>query len=298
MFSTLREVVRRAYREFIPFLYARTNYKLFLQRTFESLDHRVAATMSATNALSGFVRPVPIRAPFGHRMLVVAPHQDDEIIGCGGAMLLQRAAGREVHVVFTQDGGDEHAADGRTREEQIRVREDEARAVASAMRIPVPRFLRHESLVDDDLRKLAEDLRAECERLRPDAVFTPFLLDYNRHHQLTNFALAEALAASKTSARVFGYEVWGLAVPNVIVCIDDVHAEKQRLLRLYASQLSGKDYAHGIAGLNMFHSLHFGAGECRFAERFFEMPADEFVRVVRHIRERITKAGSETPPGY
>jgi hypothetical protein len=48
----------------------------------------------------------------------------------------------------------------------------------------------------------------------------------------------------------------------------------------------------------MFHSMHFGAGECRFAERFFEMPASDFVRVVNEIRARVTPAGHSSPGAF
>ncbi|MEX1258877.1 MAG: PIG-L deacetylase family protein [Gemmatimonadota bacterium] len=294
----IRNTLRRLYREFVPLLYGRTNYKLFLQRSLESLDARVAAILCATNVLPAVIRPVPIRAPFGRSMLVVAPHQDDEMIGCGGAMILQRRAGSALAVVFTQDGGDEHAEDGRTRAEQVALREGEATAVARELGIAPPRFLRYLHLSGEEERAAAADLREEIERTRADVVFVPFFLDYNLHHQRTNFALAEALAETTLRPRVMGYEVWGLTVPNVIVNIDETQEEKRRLLGLHASQMSGKDYVHGITGLNMFHSLHFGAGECRFAERFFEIPAEDYVRVVRAVREKVTVAGSQIPEAF
>ena len=290
----MRNALRRLYRELMPLLYGRANFKLFLQRSLDTLDTRTAAILCSTNVLPGMIRPVAIRAPFGESMLVVAPHQDDEIVGCGGAMVLQRQAGKKLHVVFTQDGGDEHAADGRSREAQVALREAEARKVAEGLEIPVPQFLGYRTLVGDERDALAADLSREIERVRADVVFTPFFLDYNYQHQQTNFALAEALDAVSRPVRVMGYEVWGLTVPNVVVNIDAVQEEKQRLLCLYESQLSGKDYAHGIKGLNMFHSLHFGAGECRYAERFFDCPREDFVRTVRSISRRVDRA--DGPP--
>jgi N-acetylglucosamine malate deacetylase 1 len=296
--QVVRNAVRRLYRELMPLLYGKSNYKLFLQRSFLSLDRRTAAILCSSNVLPGMIRPVPISAPFGKSMLVVAPHQDDELIGCGGAMILQRRAGRGVHVVFTQDGGDEHIADGRTRDEQIAIREAEARAVAQAMGIPEPRFLRSAILTGSDADRVVDELRAEIDRLRVDAVFVPFFLDYNYHHQLTNYILAEALSAASSKPQVFGYEVWGLTVPNVVLNIDEAMEEKRRLLALYPSQMSGKDYIHGVTGLNMFHSLHFGAGDCRYAERFFEMPAAEYIETVRAIRKRMGADGARPPGEY
>jgi hypothetical protein len=133
--------------------------------------------------------------------------------------------------------------------------------------------------------RLSNDLRVEIKRVAADVIFTPFILDHNIHHRLTNFALADALNGHTLRPKIIGYEVWALTIPNIILNIDSVMGEKRRLLGLYKSQLSGKDYLHGITGLNMYHSMNFGAGECRFAERFFEMPAVEFGRLMRRIRK-------------
>ncbi len=38
--------------------------------------------------------------PTGRRVLVLAPHPDDETIGCGGSLVLHAAAGDPVRVIF------------------------------------------------------------------------------------------------------------------------------------------------------------------------------------------------------
>src|ERR1700692_3798716 len=105
---TIRDYVRHAYRTALPFLYARTNFKLFLKTSLADFDWRVQQLASMTDYFSSFVRPIPIRAPFGKSMLVVAPHQDDETIGCGGALALQVRAGKPAFIVILQDGADGH----------------------------------------------------------------------------------------------------------------------------------------------------------------------------------------------
>src|SRR5690349_12478109 len=41
----------------------------------------------------------------GERLLVLAPHPDDEVIGCGGLVALHLREGRAVRVVVATDGG-------------------------------------------------------------------------------------------------------------------------------------------------------------------------------------------------
>ena len=104
----IREYLRRAYRTALPLLYARSQFKLFVTTSFAGLDLRRQQLVSLTDCFSNSVRPIPIRAPFGKSMLVVAPHQDDETIGCGGVLALQARSGKPAAIVIVQDGADGH----------------------------------------------------------------------------------------------------------------------------------------------------------------------------------------------
>ena len=61
----IRNYIRHGYRAMLPILYARTNFKLFLRTSLTDYDRRVHQLASMTDYFSSFVRPVPIRAPFG-----------------------------------------------------------------------------------------------------------------------------------------------------------------------------------------------------------------------------------------
>ena len=70
---------------------------------------------------------VPMRTTdlTGNVVLALAPHPDDESLGCGGALALHRAAGDPVKVVFVTDGarGDERGEDPRDAYVALRRRE-------------------------------------------------------------------------------------------------------------------------------------------------------------------------------
>jgi len=264
-------------------IYRRTNYKLFLKRNLVDLDEHIRRLALATDIFPAVLQPVLLKPPLGNSMLVVAPHQDDEIIGCGGAMLLQKITGKEVHVVFVQDGGSQHAKRGMTRHEMIRVREDEAKHVSKIMKIEEPRFLGYAILDKGSVKGIASALRKEISRVHADIVFVPFFLDYNQDHQMTNVALAEALTGFDWDLRIYCYEVWGLCVPNAALIIDSVMEEKQDLLYWYKSQTSEADYINWVTGLNMYRSGLFPAGTCKYVECFFEMPSCEYSDVVKKI---------------
>jgi LmbE family N-acetylglucosaminyl deacetylase len=255
------------------------------------IDLRMLALASETDYFSNFVRAVPIRAPFGKSMVVVAPHQDDEAIGCGGALALQVRSGQAASIVILQDGADGCEELGYTRQAMMEMRNEESRRAAAAIGAPPPTFLNHPVLASGDAQ-IAELAQILIER-KADAVFIPFPLDGNPDHRTANYILAGALEKLSWNVRVFGYEVWGLAIPNVIVIIDDVAEAKAAMLGCFTFANSALDYVNSTMGLNMFHSRMLGAGECRYAERFFEVPRAEYIELVGRIRAAESRAAAK-----
>jgi len=49
-------------------------------------------------------QPEPIEAFDEARVLVIAPHSDDEVIGCGGVIARHVRSGSTVHIVYMTDG--------------------------------------------------------------------------------------------------------------------------------------------------------------------------------------------------
>ena len=95
--------------------------------------------------------PPPLDRPPGSRILVLAPHMDDEALGCGGSLHRHVLAGESVTVAYLTDGrkGDpklnalDLPADERERREErlAAVRCDEARRSAAVLGVRDLRFL-------------------------------------------------------------------------------------------------------------------------------------------------------------
>jgi N-acetylglucosamine malate deacetylase 1 len=279
----IRSHLRRAYRIVLPLLFARRQYKLLLRATIQDIGRRQAAIASVIDAYSSYVQPIPIRAPFGASALVVAPHQDDEVIGCGGAVALQVKAGRPVHVVVLQDGADEYEAEGLTREALAAKRNAESGRAAAIIGLGEPEFFGYPCL-SDAAGEATERLRHIIRARHVDAVFVPFVLDSHPDHRAAAYIVADALETIPWIVRVFGYEVWGCCVPNVLVVIDEVMGDKLQMLECFVLANQSIDYVHATEGLNMSHSRMLGAGEARYVERFCETPRAEYIELVKRIR--------------
>lgn len=171
---SLRDYARTAYRTAVNVALARSRHRFFMRTSFTHLDARIRQLALATDALSGIVRPVLVEPPFGRSMLVIAPHQDDELVGCGGSLLRQVGAGAAARVVVVEDGGSEYAEDGfPTRHDLVAIREAEAIRVAAGAGIPTPRFLAFPGLNWESVPAVAQALRAEIDASRTDALFVP-----------------------------------------------------------------------------------------------------------------------------
>jgi N-acetylglucosamine malate deacetylase 1 len=187
-----------------------------------------------------------------------------------------------------QDGADEHADLGMERRKLTALRNEESRRAAAIIGMEAPRFLNHANLAADT-RQAVEELRNILTERQVDAVFVPFFLDGHPDHRTANYILAEALRGIDWDVRVFNYEVWGLCFPNVIVVIDDVMDQKLKMLSCFEFANRAVDYLHSTKGLNMYHSRMLGAGQCRYAERFLEIPKREYIELVEQARSATSK---------
>lgn len=226
----------------------------------------VALALGARAVDGPAVLPGPPPGP----VLVIAPHPDDESIGCGGAIARHVDRGDAVVVLVATSG---EATGGGTQVGGGAVgaaREAECRAACEALGAGEPVFAR---LPDgalagrvDTLAGLIREHGRGCA-----AVYVPAVLDPHRDHRAAN----AALAAAGLDAEVYGYEVWSPAPVDVLLDVTGVYARKEAALRCYAVALDSVDYVRSAAGLAAYRSAAGGLGGRGFAEGFVRLGAAE-----------------------
>ena len=84
--------------------------------------------------------PERVEAPPGSRIVVLAPHPDDDVLGCGGTLAKQVVTGASVSVVYLTDGrkGDPTFA---SEDDLVKERQREAVAAAAVLGIEDVAFL-------------------------------------------------------------------------------------------------------------------------------------------------------------
>jgi LmbE family N-acetylglucosaminyl deacetylase len=231
--------------------------------------------------------PVAQCEPGKSRVAVLAPHMDDEVLGCGGTIARHLIAGSDVTVIFLTDGrrggGKLLSKDGLHPDpaEVVAVRKAEARRAAQVLGIRDISFLDAE---DSRLRSdtlVADRLRGILEHMRPEIVYLPFFLERHPDHRAASGVLLAATRGSGLRFECRGYEVWTPLFPNRLVRIDETLHLKQQALGCYASQLAVTDYMHSCIGLNAYRAMSFGGPAIRFAEAFHALALDDYRRLWR-----------------
>jgi LmbE family N-acetylglucosaminyl deacetylase len=175
------------------------------------------------------------------RVLVVAPHPDDETIGCGGTIALHSIMGDQVTVCLVTDGGNSRVA-GLSQDEVCRRRRDEARRACSFMGnidlvqlgLPEGKWYDHQ---------LAQALVSLLARYEPTIIYSTSGIDYHPEHVQVARVLAQVLCRPKlvspTCVRL--YEVQVPLTPllaNAATDLSHTIDQKTRALNAYRSQRS------------------------------------------------------------
>jgi LmbE family N-acetylglucosaminyl deacetylase/O-antigen/teichoic acid export membrane protein len=215
--------------------------------------------------------------PKASRVLVIAPHPDDETIGCGGTIAQLASTGSEVRVVVATDG--EASLEGAHGAREVsRRRRLRQTAACERLGVGAPTFL---GLPDAGLEgctaMLVSLLAEQLEGFEPDIVFVPWPLDGHPDHRAVATSLAR-LALPSTS-EIWNYEVWTSLPPNRLVDISDWWEDKTNALDCH--RLSEHNGGAHLA-LQRWRSLHGLSGR-GYAEAFLALTPVSHRRLIDEL---------------
>jgi LmbE family N-acetylglucosaminyl deacetylase len=198
--------------------------------------------------------------PPGSRAVIIAPHPDDEVLGCGGLLQLLAAAGRPLQLISVTDGSASHPGSERWPVERLSViRPQESAEALRRLGLPMHRlkWLRG-GFTDTQVAAQEQQLRAFIEsHLRPnDVVFTTWREDGHCDHEAVGRASAEAARQVGATCHELPVWTWHWATPEdafvpwqrarKILLTPAQVARKRHAVHAFASQLEG-DAQAGLA---------------------------------------------------
>ena len=254
-------------------------WALLVARLRPAAPPAVWGALVAVRSLAGS-GPV-VCVPVALRALVIAPHPDDETIGCGGTVALMSAAGCSVHVVVASRGDASVASTGASRPRIGELRLAEITAATRRLRAMGPIcFDLPDGELAVELGSLAEGLRHAFVDFQPEIIFAPWPLDDHPDHRATALALAAALRGSGLEyvTEVWSYEVWSALPANRLVDVTGVWSAKRAALDEHRCGRMSFDLDAHLA-LSRWRSI-FATNGFGYAEAFLALRSVEFCEAV------------------
>ncbi|MFI3221689.1 MAG: PIG-L family deacetylase, partial [Methylococcaceae bacterium] len=205
---------------------------------------------------------------------VFAPHPDDEVFGCGGAILSHIAAGIPVHVVIVSDGA--FGTEGDKRAEIIYKREDESQKAAAILGYGEPEFWR---LPDRGItygEALIQRIMETIQLSTADLIYAPSLLEMHPDHRALAMSVIEAVRRSPSKPQLALYEIGVPLQPNLLLNISEIADIKMKAMECFVSQNQQQRYDLDIAALNRYRTYTLPA-EVTAAEAYILVSAEELL---------------------
>lgn len=230
-----------------------------------------------------YTLPVRISKPDGKKVLVLAPHPDDEVIGCGGTLYKHAIAGDHVVVAIMADGRQgSHFCTERGRALVDR-RKREAEEACALLGLSELVFLDHPDARLSTRPSAVDEITSLLERLHPDTLYVTSFLDAHTDHRATFDIAVSALERYGKEVMVYIYEVWSPIPANCVVEIDI--AKKIECIRCYQSQLDDDGHLEVASrSLAKYRAISNLLGPQSFAECFWRCSASEFILLARDTR--------------
>lgn len=193
------------------------------------------------------------------RILVIAPHKDDELIGLGGTLLKYISKGDEVYICVVTRGYPPMWT-----EEETQAGKKEAYSCHEFMGVKKTYMLDFPAVLleKEDKYKINDRLCEVVAEVKPDVVFIPHYGDMQKDHQIVAESSMVALRPKYKHVvrKIYGYETlsetgWNIPniqnefIPNTFVDISDFLEKKLECMKYYKSQLGAFPNARSLEAI-------------------------------------------------
>ena len=209
------------------------------------------------------------------RVLIIAAHPDDEVIGCGGTIAKHTRMGSEVSLCIVTKG---YTPDWS--EEYLKRIEREIRKVGEVLRIGKTYRLGFPTVRLDTIpqKELNDSIFKVVNEVRPEVVYIPHKGDLNRDHRLVfDASLVATRPTNNLIRRILSYETlsvteWGRAiepfVPSVYVDISETIDKKIEAMTMYEGELKAYPHPRSLEIIEALAKKRGSEAGVRFAEAF------------------------------
>ncbi len=214
------------------------------------------------------INPKALELNKSDRVLILAPHADDEVIGCG-ALLLRYPNLCDVTVLTDGRYGDSNIEPSK----MANIRRDEFKNVMDKIGIKNYSILD----IEDSMLNDSYDKFSKIDFNSYNYIFIPNNLDQHPDHKAVFSHILRAYRDGKIDKNInlAMYEVWGaLALTNFYIDFSYMVKDKREVINMHKSQVKDYDYATKILGLNSYRGLT--ASNKDYVESYFILPIKDY----------------------
>lgn len=173
------------------------------------------------------------------KILVIAPHPDDEVLGMGGT-IKKLSPKNNITLLIMTDGASAQYSD----KKMIKVRKESCEKSSKILGISEIKFLNFKDMKLDSVPQLEinQEIEKIIKKIQPKIVFTSPKNDLNRDHDVTfNSTLVATRPSSSGVKKVFSYELPGYTKkpfsPNHYEDITKQFVHKIKAFKMYKSEI-------------------------------------------------------------
>lgn len=245
-------------------------YNFLLNKIYKSTDIDFIENCWQLDYFREVLIPQEFKISKNKKILILAPHQDDEIIGCGGTILKLIKEKNDVTICYLTNGAELSNSINSIKERHL-----EAKSVCDDIEC---------SMLELGIDNIALNITKEhVSKLKQwvlndwDHIFTIWPLDQPPKHRICSYLIGKVFKEIEIDKSIVFYAVHTDLLPNFYVDISNVIDEKQQVLKKYSSQLKHQRYDHLSKGLDAWRSRFLErADKERYIETFMKIPSKSY----------------------
>lgn len=215
------------------------------------------------------------------KVLIVAPHFDDDVLSCFGAIKEHMKTGSEIDIVYVTDGSASKNS-GMNSHYLSLVRKEEAKKALK--RIKSITNIMCMDLKDGKLaitEKEVEKLIFIISARKYNYIYCPHYTDTHNDHKEAYKLVMNAVKRVRFDIIIRYYEFWyPLKNPNIYIDISDEWTEKIDAINCHKTQMLYLDYIELVEKLNSIRGIQVG---CKYAEIFEEQISRNYKQEEGHL---------------
>jgi len=225
------------------------------------------------------------------KCLIIAPHPDDEVLGCGGIIQKLNSIGIATKVIYLTDGtmgGKEKKYDI----ELIKKRKKEVKKSCGILNIKDYEFLNlPDSFLVKNIDKAQVYLLKIINTYKPNTIFIPNILDSSQDHFSSNISLYNCISYIDNISveNVLMYETLEPMNNNIFIDITDEIINKIQALKCHQTQTNYSNIIQKselISKLNALNYANYPYKRQKNFEGFYKLDIKEYSKVMNELLEK------------